>query len=531
MKKQSLRSARDSRRPSVYVAAALAAIAIGLTAAATAVGGPQRTAATAPTRGGTLTMARISDIFTMDPVQTIDDRSIFTDLQIYDRLVKLSKSGKSVEPELATKWTISRNGRTAVFTLRPGVKFSDGSPLTSADVVASINRERDPKAPWGFLLAPVKSVTAVGASKVKLTMSKPFAPLLPALSTFAFSIYSQKQFAKYGKSLGTHPLGTGAFMLQDWKKGRELDLVRNPNYWQKGKPYLDKIVFRVVGEDNARVLQLQSGAVDAIDFVPPNLVQSIKARGENVEAVYGSAVALLALNTAKDKGPFGDRNVRCAVAWSVDRKAVAKNAYFGLAQTAGSSLPNGTLYYNGNQHPVGFNLTKAKAFLAKSSKPNGFTFSVDVDAGDSPGAAALQIWAASLKNIGITMKIQKLEATTVQERFNTSKFTSRWVAWTNDTPDPDEQLGAGLDYKGPQHSLFTSYTNPTAYKLMLQARSELNPGKRAALYAKVQRSMNDDCSAFQYVVNVPRLYASSTKVVGFFPNSQGKYSFENVYKK
>jgi peptide/nickel transport system substrate-binding protein len=530
MKKQSPRSARDSRRPAVYMAAALAAIAVGLAAAATAVGGPQRTAAT-PTRGGTLTMARISDIFTMDPVQTIDDRSIFTDLQLYDRLVKLSKSGKNVEPELATKWTIARNGRSAVFTLRAGVKFSDGSPLTSADVVASINRERDPKAPWAFLLAPVKSVTAVGASKVKFTMAKPFAPLLPALSTFAFSIYSKKQFDKYGKGLSTHPLGTGAFKLDSWNKGRELTLSRNTNYWQKGKPYLDKIVFRVVGDDNARVLQLQSGTVDAIDFVPPNQVQSIKARGENVEAVYGSAVALLALNTTKDKGPFADKNARCALAWSVDRNAVAKNAYFGLAQPAKSSLPSGTLYYSPNQRPAGFNLTKAKAFLAKSTQPNGFTFSVDVDAGDSPGAAALQIWAASLKKIGITMKIQRLEATTVQQRFNTSKFTSRWVAWTNDTPDPDEQLGAGLDYKGPQHSLFTSYKNPTAYKLMLQARSELNTSKRAALYAKVQRLMNDDCSAFEYVVNVPRLYASSKKVVGFFPNSQGKYSFENVYKQ
>ena len=531
MTKQSLRRARLSSRRAIYAAGSLAAVGVVLAAATTAVGGPSRPSAAAATRGGTLTMARISDIFTMDPVQTIDDRSIFTDLQIYDRLVKLSRSGKSVEPELATRWTIAKNGRSAVFTLRKGVKFSDGSPLTSADVAAAINRERDPKAPWAFLLAPVKSVTAAGPTKVKFTMTEPFAPLLPALSTFAFSIYSKKQFDKYGKALGTHPLGTGAFKLDSWQKGRQLTLVRNTNYWQKGKPYLDKIVFTVVGDDNARVLQLQSGAVDAIDFVPPNQVQSIKARGEKVQTVYGSAVALLVLNTAKDKGPFSDKNVRCAVAWSVDRNAVAKNAYFGLAQTAKSSLPNGTLYYSPNQHPAGFNLTKAKAFLAKSSQPDGFTFTVDVDSGDSPGATALQIWAASLKKIGITMKIQKLEATTVQQRFNESKFTSRWVAWTNDTPDPDEQLGAGLDYAGPQHSLFTSYKNPTAYKLMLRARSQLNPKKRATLYAQVQRLMNDDCSAFQYVVNVPRLYASSKNVVNFFPNSQGKYSFENVSKK
>jgi peptide/nickel transport system substrate-binding protein len=128
------------------------------------------------------------------------------------------------------------------------------------------------------------------------------------------------------------------------------------------------------------------------------------------------------------------------------------------------------------------------------------------------------------------MKIQKFEATTVQQRFNTSAFTARYSSWTNDTPDPDEMLGVGLDYSGPQHSLFTGYTNPTARKLMLQARQQLDPAKRARLYAQIQRSMNTDCSVFIPVVDIPRLYASTRKVAGFAPNSQGKYAFENVYK-
>src|SRR5581483_490320 len=156
-----LRSGRHPRRRrALYVAALMVVIALG--AAATAVGGSKSGATSAAGGGGTLTMARVADIFTMDPYQTIDDRSIFTDLQIYDRLVKLSKSGKSVDPELATSWKITKGGKQAVFTLRKGVKFSDGSPLTSADVVAAINRERNPKAPWSFLIGPVKSVTAVG---------------------------------------------------------------------------------------------------------------------------------------------------------------------------------------------------------------------------------------------------------------------------------------------------------------------------------------------------------------------------------
>src|SRR5919198_176541 len=127
------------RRRAAHVAAAVAA-ALAVAGTAAAVNSSPKSPSAGPVRGGTLTMARIADIFTMDPVQTIDDRSIFTDLQIYDRLVRLSKSGKGVEPELATSWKFSKGGRVAVFTLRRGVRFSDGSPLTAADVAASVNR-------------------------------------------------------------------------------------------------------------------------------------------------------------------------------------------------------------------------------------------------------------------------------------------------------------------------------------------------------------------------------------------------------
>jgi peptide/nickel transport system substrate-binding protein len=517
----------EGHRKTIAVAAVAAGAALAVLASSAAAGA--RTAA--PIRGGTLTMARIADIFTMDPAQAQDDRSIFTVLQIYERLVKLAPNGRSVQPELATSWKFSNGGKTAIFQIRKGVHFSDGSPLTVADVVASLKRESNPKQPWAFLFSPVKSIKPVGKNAVSITSSEPFAPLLSALSTFAGSIYSQKAFAKYGQGkFGTHPLGTGAFGLEKWDKGSQLTLTRNTHYWQKGKPYLDKLVFKVVGDDNARVLQLQSKTVDVIDSVPPNQVQPLEAQSSRVERVNGSAVTWMILNTEATKGPFGDKNVRCAIAWSIDRSAIAKTAYFGTATPAKSLIPASSLYYDGAQAPVGYDLNRAKAFLAKSSKPKGFSFSVDVDSGDSPAITGLQVVAASLKKIGITMNISRLEATTVQNRWNTNNYTSRYAPWTNDTPDPDEMLGSGLDWKAGQDSLHTFYKNAEARGLVLQARAQLNVAKRQALYSKVQRLTNQDCSPFVYLVDIPRLYASTSNVVGFTPNSQGKYSFENVWK-
>ena len=475
----------------------------------------------------TLNMARNADMLTFDVYATQDDPSIFTQMQIYDRLVKLAPSGKDVQPELATAWKISPDGLTATFTLRQGVKFSDGSPLTADDVVYSLTRAIDQNSSWGFLFSPVKSVTKVDDKTVMLQMSEAFAPLLPALSTFAASIYSKANFEKWGNDAGQHPLGTGAFALDSWQKGATLALVKNRYYWQPGKPAVDRVVFRVVGDDNTRVLQLQAGQVDLIDFVPPNQVQQIQSGKGKIYRVDGTAVLRYTLN--EKVKPLDEPNVRCALAYTIDRDAVAKNVYFGLATTARSLLPSSTFYYDPNADPVTFNLSKAKELLAKTSVPNGFTLTAQLPAGNQAYLDAAEIWANGLKQIGVTLKVEQLETTTLIQTRNAEHYTVYNAAWTNDTPDPDELMGVALDYT-KQNAAHTFYHNEQARSLVLQARRELDPKKRQGLYTEIQRIVNRECPQI-YVVYVPRLYASSAAVNGFAPNSQGKYSFEDVTKR
>lgn len=488
---------------------------------------PASPAAGQPVSGGTLTFARTADIFTFDPYNTQDDYSIFTELQVYERLVRLSADGKGVDPELATAWTAAPDGLSATFTLRDGVKFSDGSPMTADDVVFSLTRAIDQKGSWGFLFSPVKSVEKIDAKTLKLVMSEPFAPLLPALSTFAASIYSKANFEKYGAQAGEHPLGTGAFMLEKWDKGSQVVLSKNPSYWQAGKPYLDKVVFTVVGDDNARVLQVQSGASDIIDFVPANQVEPLKAAGAQIARVDGTSVGWMTLNEAKK--PLDDPKVRCALAYAVDREAIAKNVYFGLATPAKSVIPSSTLHFDPNASPISFDLAKAKELLSQSSAPNGFTLNVTVPTGDSTKLSTVQIWADALKQIGVTAQINQMEATTAQDEYNTEKYTVRVSAWTNDTPDPDEMMGAGLDYHN-QNALHTGYKNDQVIGLLNKGRAELDPTKRQGIYTEIQTIVNQTCP-FIYTVEVPRLFAMTGNVQGYAPNSQGKYSLEDVWKQ
>jgi peptide/nickel transport system substrate-binding protein len=480
-----------------------------------------------PLKGGTLVVARPADIFTFDPYNTQDDPSIFTELTVYERLVRLAADGKGVEPELATAWTIAPDGLTADFTLREGVKFSDGTPLTADDIVFSLTRAIDQKSSWGFLFSPVKSVTKLNEQTLRVHMSEPFAPLLPAFSTFAASIFSKANFQKWGDQAGSHPLGSGAFMLDHWNRGQEVALVRNPYYWQKGKPYLDGVVFRVVGDENARILQLSSGDLGLITNVPANQVDQIKSAGNQVYTISGTVVGNITLN--QKKKPLDEPAVRCALAYAIDREAIARVVFFGRAVPAKSVIPSSTFYYDADTGPITYDLAKAKALLASSSVPHGFELTANVPSGDASNLAIAQIWAASLAQIGVKMNIEQVEATTIQDLFNTERFTVDINSWTNDTPDPDEYMGVALDYQ-PQNGHHSSYRSEEARNLVLAARKEMDPAKRQKLYSQLQRIVNRDCP-FLYTVNQDRIFASSPAVQSFVPNSQGKYNFENVWLK
>lgn len=475
-------------------------------------------------KSDTLVVARPADIFTFDPYNTQDDRSMFTQLTVFERLVKLTPDGTGVEPELATEWTIAEDGLSATFKLRDDVKFWNGNPMTAKDVVFSLTRAIDQKSSWGFLFSPVKAVEAIDAHTVRIVMGEPFAPLLPALSTFAASIYEEANFVARGADAGAQPMGTGAFMLEGWNRGQNVTLAANPHYWQKGKPSFSRLIFRVVGDDAARTLQLASGDIQIATDVPANQIDQIVSGGGSVVTVTGSSVGFVTMNH-KVK-PFDEAAVRCALAWAADRETIAKSIYFGRAHAAKSILPTSTFFYDADTSPTGFDLNKAREYLAKSSVPKGFTFTATVPSGDNTKLSIAQIWAAALAQIGVTMNIEQVEATTAQEMYNTEKFTMRISAWTNDTPDPDQLMGVAMD-PGPQNALHSSYRNDEARDLVFAGRSERDPAKRQAIYSSLQRIANEECP-FIYLVEEDRIFATSKRVKNFTPNSQGKYSFENV---
>jgi peptide/nickel transport system substrate-binding protein len=488
----------------------------------------QRSHAT-PTRGGTLKFARSVAPTTLDPANTIIAGDIYTLDKIFEPLYVTSPKGV-LTPWLATGYTASKNNKTLTFALRPGVKFSDGSPLTAADVVFSINRARkDAAGPLSFLDYAITSLEAKGSSTVVVQLSTPWAPIISDISVFANAIipanFGGKSEAEFFKS----PVGTGPFTLSSFTPdATSLTLKANPHYWQKGKPYLDSVEFLYVDNDNQRVLQIEGGQVNIIDTVPPAEVASLKGNSSVVlEQFPAWEVDLLVLN---EKLPqFADRHVRRAITYAIDRPALVHAANFGTGEPGGSFFPPSLEYYSAATPVLEYSLSKAKAELAKSKYPKGFATKILVDSGNQKFVTFAQIIKSQLQPLGIDVTITGLDHSAFESTFQKFDYEMFIDYAINDISDPDEMASFELNFKdGGSSSYWSSYNNPAVTALVNSAEAEFNPTKRAALYAQIQSLVAED-APFVPLDYPPYIYATSKSVQGFAVNPGGAYRLEDVW--
>ena len=202
----------------------------------------------------------------MNNTTVFDNESIWIFEQIFQTLYTVTPNGKGVQPMLATGYTVSADKKTYTFTLRSGVKFSTGQPMTSADVKFSIDQASAAAKGWGYINTAIKSVEAPTPSTVVVNLKYPWAPLLADLSLFSNGIVPANYGGKTETQFYNAPVGTGPFKWDYWHKGSALKLVRNPNYWEKGKPYLNSVTWTDVPSDNTRELQLKGGQAQVDEF-------------------------------------------------------------------------------------------------------------------------------------------------------------------------------------------------------------------------------------------------------------------------
>ncbi len=463
-------------------------------AAAAGLPGPAGSAKAAEVKtGGILVFARPDEPLTMDPFIPADNGSIWAIEQVCDTLVEADATGEGVVPGLAESWEVSEDELVYTFKLRDA-KFSNGEPVTVEDVVFSYQTAARPDGTYGFLFGPVASIEVVDDKHVRFTLKQPYSPLISSISIFAASVVHKATYEADPDKFGISPVCSGAFKVDEYKRGSHLILSRNEHYWGKDAdgrslPYLDGVEMRYVPESNARVLGLINGDFDVISTVSFNQAAAVKALpGVTLEVQPMYRLDYIYLNHSK--APIDDKNIRLAMNHAANREAIMQTVYFGYGEIPNSYMPK--INYHCDDVPrLAFDLEKAKQLLADSGY-DGTPIELQIDTGNAPFRQIAIILQQGWTAAGLNVKLAEYDVGTAWGHTETGDYQAYMSYITSDLNEQDELATLQGDYTSGSNAFFSWYKNDKVVDLLAKARAVSDPEQRRDLYCQVQQTVYHD---------------------------------------
>jgi peptide/nickel transport system substrate-binding protein len=478
-----------------------------------------------PKAGGSVTLARNTDAISLDPSAISDNESIWVCSNLFERLYESSPTGKGSIPSLATSYEQSSDHLTWTFKLRKGVQFSDGSPLTAADVKYSIDRCTASDAN-GWMNVAFKHVAAPDDHTVVITANYP-ADIPSLVSFYGNGILPANLQGKSAKEFFQSPVGTGAFTVSGWTPGNQMTLKRNEHYWRSGRPYLDTVALTVVGNDQTRILQLRGKQADIIEAPPWSQIESLKKDSSVVVDLFPSTrVDFLESNFRMPQ--LADVHVRRAISLALDRDAIVKAATFGSATPAGSIFTPTWPDYDASIKPQVRDLAGAKAELAKSAYSQGFAVDLAIDSGDTLQATGAQVVQSNLKELGIQVKIDQFESTALYSMVEKGNFQLYYSYVTLDLMDPFENVPYLLDPAADGVATWDGFKDPELSRLSTKAAETSDPVKAKKYYGEIQQRVANTAVLIP-LYYLPYAWAQLPRVKGFVVPPTGDYRLVDVY--
>jgi peptide/nickel transport system substrate-binding protein len=343
---------------------------------------------------------------------------------------------------------------------------------------------------------------------------------------------------KWGDQWFAHPVGTGPFKFVEWVKGDHITLEKNPDYWGE-KAKIDQLIFKVIPDASQRLLSLQKGEVQGMEFPNPDDLAKIE-QDANLQILSepGLNVGYLAMNMGTDtpgfEKPFGDVRVRQAINYAINKKAIVDQLYKGTAVVAKNPIPPTLWGYNDAIQDYEYNPEKAKELLKEAGYPNGFKTKLWAMPVSRPYmfdpqkiATAIQ---ADLKAVGIDAEIVTYDWGTYLQKTENGEHPMALLGWTADYADPDDFLYVLLDSDSAtvgSAGNIAFYRNPEVHNLNIQAQRETDQAKRAELYKKVQEIVHND-APWVPLAHAKQILVFNKNVKGFVLYPTGDYHFETV---
>ncbi len=516
-------------------------------------GGGATSSSTSSANGGgnaaQLIVARVKDAVGLDPATQTDGLSLTISQEVFQNLVRFKPGGFDIRPDAATSWKTSADGKAWTFALRPGLKFSDGTPLDAAAVKFNFDRWRDSKNayrgnfPYGYYASmfggfddksAIASVAAPDATTFVIHLRAPSAPLLHNIAMPSFAIGSPAAIQKGAEAFNQQPVGSGPYTVAEWAHDDHITLAANPTY-AGGKPGYATVIVRDIPDQSTSVLSMKKGDIDMlIDPRPDDARDLAQQPGVKLYHPPSNNVSYLALNV--EKKPFGSALVRQAIAYAIDVPALAKSFYSQGATVANNWTPVGMLGENPAVKAYPHDVAKAKSLLAQAGVAH---FATELYYPTSPRpympepqriAEAIQ---SDLKAVGIDVTLQPFEFGVFLTKVRNGEHPMCLIGWTGDNGDPDNFMYALLDQdsavKG-QAQNYSFWRDPGFHTLMLAGQQTVDATKRAAIYRQANALIHDRAPAIPLVHSVVS-FAAKTGVDGVTASPDTSFNFFTMKPK
>jgi peptide/nickel transport system substrate-binding protein len=418
---------------------------------------------------------------------------------LYNRLVRYDNTF-AVVPDLAESWDVPDN-LTYVFHLRKGVKFHNGRELTSDDVQYTLNRVLDTKtaSPGRSYITVIKSIEIVDRYTVKLNLTSPLPSLLDGLSSNNLAIVP-KEVIEANTNLQKTECGTGPFMLQEWIPDNSMTLVKNPDYFEKGAPAVDKVIFRVIPEQASLYAGVRSGDLDMATINDGATIrQAAKDSKVTVMSKPGLNMRIFSFNTSKK--PFDDLRVRQAVASALDRAEILTIAEFGMGKPTGP-LPVAATAWSLPPAKLPFAVTdvaKGKKLLADAGYASGLSFKITCASTYEGGLAVAQVAQDELKKIGVDAQLEVVEWGVYIDKWSKRDFEAM-IELRGGSGEPDRFLYRTFHSTGGVNNFM--FKDADVDKLLDQGRTQTKQADRKVTYDSLQSLLTTKAPAvFLYCPN------------------------------
>lgn len=489
-----------------------------------------------------LVFGRGGDSTSLDPSRVTEGESFKVTKNIYETLLDFGEQDTTIHEGLATKWEPSDDGLTYTFTLREGVKFHDGTDFNADAVVKNFERwangteEQFPyyasmfggfKGDEGHV---IDSVTADGDYTVVFKLKRAQAPFLKNIAMSPFAIASPTAFEKDGDKFGDNPVGTGPFKFVEWKRNDSITVEKFEDYWDESLPKLDKVIFRSIPDNSARLNALLTGEIDLADGVNPADGQTVEA-DSNLQLFERPSMNVGYLGLTTTRPPFDNAKVRQAINYAIDKEAIVEAFFEGRAEVAKNPLPSSIPGFNEDIAGYEYDPAKAKELLAEAGFADGFEMELWAMPVPRPympdGRKVAEAIQKNLEDVGVKAEIVSYEWATYLDKASKGEADAFLLGWTGDNGDADNFIYVLLDGDNIGSNNYTYYDNQDLHKILIEAQTEVDEDIRNELYKQAQEIIFADAPWVPLAHSTP-LLAGTADLVNFLPHPTGSDLLSNV---